>query len=799
MHRQASVRSYSPFRLSPLALAAAMYASPAWSQDQAAPAPPPRAASAPAPATAASTASPAAPAAQSPDKELVQTVVVTANRRRERARDVAGSVSVQSGTDLQRRGATSLQDVAGFVPGLTVSGEADGLKRASIRGITTGSLQIGSSVAVYLDESPISLSSSIVGGAALSPDIDPLDVERIEVLKGPQGSLYGASALGGLIKYVTIAPDLKSLEGRVEVGVSKIDHGGSGHSLRGAVNVPLIKDLLAMRVTAYDRQDPGYIDDTLRNLKDINKSTNRGVRWSSLLKPSAAFDARLTLDTQELKTADSSAPQYDAATLAPRYGDYGVQNRFAQPVDNKYDRAALTLNYDLGFASLLSVSSWMKMRNNLVLDGSNLFGFVDSVTAAAYARLGFPVAPVGVTGARGVATLTTTKKVQEFRLTSPSGGRFDWLAGVFWQQEATDYPAHYDVYSGTNFTTPAVADYSRSDTYADLHELSAYVNGTLRITDTFDVQAGVRYADVRQDYAVRRQQGFNYFTRGPSLSPANQEQSKQSPSTWMLSPRWRLGADNMVYARAATGYRPGGPNVPGPIGTPAAPPVKSDSIINYEVGWKGAWPAAGVDMAASLFRIDWKGIQVSAIDSATGYVYYTNGGKAHTQGLEYEGGWRPVNALRLSGTLTAMQAKLDQDVAAVSGKRGDDIPYTPKLSGALSADYSLDAGSGQVSIGASWRYTGKERPTFTSQSGTPFAPGMATPALPAYQLLDLRASYVFDRWTLGLLVKNALDKRAPINFSGNSVIPNMTTGVLAPASVAVTAPRSISVTLGADF
>nr|WP_316640433.1 TonB-dependent receptor [uncultured Roseateles sp.] len=750
-------------------------------------------------ATQAQTAAAPAASASAPTATIqsLETVVVTANRRRERASDVAGSVAVLGSAQLERINATSLQDLAGYVPGLQVTGDNPGMKRQTIRGITTGTLQNGASVASYLDEAPISLSTSVVGGAVLSPDIDPLDLERIEVLKGPQGSLYGASALGGLIKYVTVTPDLKELEGRAELSYSAVRGGGNGLGMRAAINVPISRDLLAVRVSAYSRKDPGYVDDTLRHQKDVNSFRNEGARVTAYLKPNARFDAKLMLDTQTIKSDDAATPQYDAATLEPPFGRYGARNVLAQPMKNRYDRGALTLNYDLGFATLLSVTSSMRHNTDLTADASRYLAFLDAATAGAYAAAGLPVTALGITAATSINSNTTDKKVQEFRLTSPSGQKLEWLAGLFFQKETGLGAINYDAYTGTNLSTPAVPGYVHGIINNTLRESAAYANATYHFSQSFDVQAGLRYAQLTQDYDSTVQI-YNYLTGRPEGVPGTPASTSQNKSTWMLSPRWKLDLNHMVYARAASGYRPGGPNTP-PLAGTQKPPFSSDSIVNYEVGYKGVFPAAKADLTAALFRIDWKDIQLTATDPTYGFAYYTNGGKAHTQGIELEGNWRPAAGLRLGANLTAMQARLDQAVPEIGGLPGDNIPYTPKFSAGLMADYSWAFGVGQIAVGASLVHTGERNIGFSHQAITPLAPGLVVPTLPAYEQLDLRASYTRDNWSLNLFVKNALNKRGLLSYASGGVITDFATGATSPAGVAITTPRTIGISLRANF
>jgi iron complex outermembrane recepter protein len=786
----------SRFSLHPLALAVlAAFSGTAWSQvAPSVTAVQPAAAPSSAPVAPMAPASAPTTAAKSGQVATMPAVLVTANRRLEKANEVAGSVNVLTGAQLEQRGITSIDEVAGYVPGFQVTGDSPGLKRQSIRGITTGSLQIGASVAIYQDEQPISVSSSVGGGAVNAADIDPLDLERIEVLKGPQGSLYGAAALGGLVKYVTVQPDLKHFEGRAETGYTS-GRGSGGPTARLAVNLPIKQDLLAVRVTAYTRKDPGYVEDTLRGQNNLNAFTNEGGRLSALLKPSAGFDAKLVLDTQTLKSDDAAVPQYDATTLRPVYGNYGAQRVFAQPIKNSFDRYALTMNYDLGFANLLSVTSYARIHNKFVLDVTDYLKYFDSASVAGYAAYGVPVQSLNPTGGTLNEDAVTTKKVQELRLTSPGSGKLQWLAGVFLQEETTRNPIQYNFYSGTNLSTPS-AQFANLLAGAKMREAAAYANATYRFTDSFDLQAGARYTSLKQDYSAQ-QQTYSYASGGPGPVSNDMGNSKEKQTTWLISPRLALSRDQMVYFRAASGYRPGGPNLPA-FGV-THPPFRSDSIINYEVGYKAVLPDAKLDLSATLFRIDWKDIQVTVIDPVTFVGYYGNGGKARSQGLELEAGWHPISGLRLSSSLSLMEAKLTEDVPPVFGLSGDNIPFTPKMTGSLAADYSWDLGQGRISVGASWRYVGKQHVVFSHQPVAGLVPTLTAPELPAYQLLDLRTSYNWDRWTLSLFVKNALNERAPINYNATLIAPNITTGVAGPASIGVTPPRTVAVSLRADF
>src|SRR5690348_12120840 len=200
------------------------------------------------------------------------TVVVTASRRDETLQKVPMAVSALTWHDIEREHLQDFSDYAASVPGLDAISLGPGLTELSIRGIASGSQQPSASVGVYVDETPFGSSSVFAVGSALTPDLDPADVERIEVLRGPQGTLYGAGALGGVIRFITIPPDTENYVGRVQLGGTSVDGGGNGFNLHGMVNLPLVKDKLAIRANAYDETVPGFVDDVGRDKTNVNES-----------------------------------------------------------------------------------------------------------------------------------------------------------------------------------------------------------------------------------------------------------------------------------------------------------------------------------------------------------------------------------------------------------------------------------------------------------------------------------------------------------------------------------------------
>ena len=766
-------RSLMSFRQLPLV--AALAAVPAWAQStQQVPRP-----------VASSGAQTADEAKEKEDRQILPSVTITANRRKELAKDVAGAVSVLGGARLDELGVNGVADLAAYVPGLVVSGTRTGQQQLAIRGITTGIDQTSATVGVYVDESPVSFNSSYSGGSTLTVDPNPLDIERVEILKGPQGSLYGASALGGLIKYVTVEPDLRAFNGRAEIGINQVSGGGRGNALRAALNIPVMTDMFAVRVSAYRREDAGYLNNIASGKTDINKVTVSGGTVSALLKPSSRFNLRLTADTLSINGQDDSTPQVNLLTLQPINGDFMKVN-WQLPVNPstvKQDRTNLALNYDAGFATLLSSTSYFHGTSDTAVDLTPTTGGLAAMFGAN--TVNFPI------------LVDNKKSTQEFRLTSPDGQSLNWLVGAFYTDEKVLGAQNMDFLSGPAggpFTPifPGVLAFRYG---AHLQERSIYANATYKFSEPFDIQVGLRKTSIRQTYSQNE-----LAILGAPPSPTGDVNSNENHSTGMISPRWHIDPNTMVYARAANGYRPGGPNFD-VAGAVSPRTFDSDSLLNLEVGIKGIVPSMQFDYSAALFNTDWKDIQARGVDPVTGTSFQGNGGRAHTRGLEVEGRWRASPHWVVGGNAALTDAKLDENIniTGINAKAGNTIPFTPKLAYALTADYSRDVAAGiQGSFGATVRHVGERTAYFED---TKVGTGVQSPVgkMPAYNVVDLRATLSKDIWTLSLFAKNVFDVRGITTVNGGYIGPGATPGTLTPAGVTITQPRTIGVVLRADF
>ena len=721
------------------------------------------------------------------DRVQLQEVVVTASRREEAALQVPASLTVLGGDMLDQLGAKSIQDYAPLVPGLQVAEVEPGYSLQVLRGITTGVNATGATVATYLDDTPTTGASVSSLGSTSTPDPDLFDVQRIEVLKGPQGTLYGASSMGGLIKYVTNPPNLTKFEGKVEAGYEGVPGGGTGNSVRALANVPLLSDVLAVRADVFRIAYPGYIDNVFRNETDVNAALSVGGRVSALWKPVDAFSVRLTSYYQRLTSDNPGAMDVQPLTLQPTSGDLKTAEKLPQPMYSKWFVNNLVLSYDFPWANLSSSTSLAKQYTRNFLDASNYYGILYQGVVGGNAAL--------------VRAVTDTKKTtEEVRLVSPGGGTFEWIAGFYYTHESATTPQFVDQYDAVGaIDTPVLPNLVTVTVNSLLREAAAYGDLTYRFSPSFDLQAGIRYAHIAQDY---NQTDFTFA--GAPLVPDLAGSATLSKNTYLGVARYHFNQDTMLYARVATGYRPGGPNdiIPGVSAAPAS--YQSDSLTSYEFGIKGALASNRLDYTIDAFRIDWKNIQVQGVDATTGFLFYDNGGKAHSQGFEFELGYHPVRGLRVGVSGSLNDAKLDEDipVPGITAKSGNELPYAPKLSYAGTVDYEHPLTSAVRGFaGLTVAGVGSRRAYFADQTVGLAALGLVskTGDLPAYATLDLRGGVSWERVTLTAYLRNVTDKRGAVALYGSVAGADLANGTVGPAALTVIQPRTVGVTARFEF
>jgi outer membrane receptor protein involved in Fe transport len=732
-------------------------------------------------------------------------IIVTAQKRVEVLAKVPQSVTVVGEQTLDRQQATNLQDYLALVPGLSLEGSTRGVSRITLRGINTGG--VASTVGVYVDDVPFGSSSGLANGAILAGDFDTFDVARLEVLRGPQGTLYGASSLGGVLKFVTNAPNSRGFEGRAEFGIEDLKGGGIGYSGTGMVNVPL-SGRAAIRATGFYRKEGGFIDSIGNNPlpdlvsptpifagtrvdKDLNDVKTYGGRISGLFNATDNLSVRLGAIFQNINNAGSDYVEVDPVTFEPLYGDVTQSRYFPEWTHVKYRIYSGVADWNFGFANLTSSTSYGRFSETFQRDWTLAQLAPGLPPLAQLLSLdpdfgGFFGQPLGAVLRQQTAT---DKFTQEFRLASPDNDKFEWLVGAYYTHEKS----HIDPQNA--YAVDAVTGQIPSDIptlYAiflrsKYREYAAFANGTIHFTPQFDLTLGGRVSKNKQSAAEQ----ITGALIGGAVINYPDLASKESVATYSIAPRYEINDNTSVYARVATGYRPGGPNALPPNAPDNLRSYKSDRLTSYEAGLKADWFNRKLSLDVAAFYLDWTDIQLyQLIDDQWGVN--ANGGTAVSKGFEFTVAARPMRGLNLSLNGAYTDAYLTKETdPAIGGQDGDPLPYIPDWNLNLNADYEWPVFSDWNGfVGGSISYTGDRTPEFDVRD----ADGDLV-KLPSYTTIDLRAGMESERWLAELYVKNLTNKRGitsvltldPGNYPNDA------------GAVGIIRPRTIGFTVGARF
>lgn len=762
-------------------------------------------------------------------------IVITAQKREERILDIPQSVTVIGGDTLERQHAVTFSDYLAQVPGLSLEQSQPGQGRLVLRGVNTGG--VSSTVAVYVDETPFGSSTGLVNGAVLAGDFDTFDVARLEVLRGPQGTLYGASSLGGVLKFVTNAPQFGEISGRARAGLEFVDGGGTGYNVSGLVNVPL-GDIAAFRGSGFYRKNAGWIDASGESATLINplagalptdppfppeappieiaslggKNINEGQVWGGrgavLIKPTQELTVRLTAIAQHIES--------DAPSVVETDEDYdpidGLKHTrfFKEPHELKYRLYNGVVEYDFGFASLVSSTSYGTSDETFQLDAvpilANGLTFIFgpfNPNRADFVILGapFPEEPLTFSPIGPFQNQQTDlrKFTQEIRLASPSDDKFEWMVGAYYTNEdgkIDQFIGSVDLTTREAFGVVALDELATARIDSKYKELAGFANVTYHLTDRFDITAGGRLA--KNDQSATQTTAGNPVVVGTGEFTTK---SDESVFTYSVSPRFDVSDTTAVYARIAKGYRPGGPNVLSPFTPPTVPHTfDSDTLTSYEIGLKtDIGRRVSLDLAA--YHLSWKDIQLlTSIDNVGVNI---NGGSAVSNGIEGSLVLRPMPGLQLGVNGAWIDAHLTSDTPAlVGGVDGDRLPYVPKVSFTLNTDYEWKIGNTATGfVGGTLAYTGTQRDNFAADTGVPGFPPIPQRRIPDYTTIDLRGGVEFDRFTVEAYVKNLTDEDGISSLTtgitdqvvGNNILPGSS------IRAAFIRPRTIGLSLTAGF
>jgi iron complex outermembrane receptor protein len=736
--------------------------------------------------------------------EGLQEVVVTAERKEERLLDAPVPVTVLQPQILAANGTTQLQDFFASVPGLDFAGgsgnPSGGRQYITIRGLSTS--QTGTpSVATLVDDVPISGSTANSASfGANQPDLDPSDLNRIEVLKGPQGSLYGGDSLGGLINYITKDPTTTGFEGYAQaLGQGVTDGGGLGYALRAGANIP-VSEQLAVRVSAFGRRDPGYVGNITTGQTDVNSKDAYGGHVSALWSPSDSLSIKLGALYQH--TRENGAPGIDTnSSFQPVVGDLkqtGIPGTGWTVSD--FQLYTANIDADLGGIKFRSNTGYNEYKLQTVTDLTSYFGTAGTAPGfCAYNSYTACIYP-GAYGSPYPSTERLTNVSEEIRFSSSVGRWLDWIAGAFYMHE--DTPIHNDV-TAANAQTGVIVGAPLTDenfTPNTFQEKAVFGDLTLHFTDKFDLQIGGRKSWDSQTFGETATgpdsiiQAF-FGTNSPFIQP--EVRANGSPFTYLVTPEYKLSSNLMVYARIATGYQIGGTNVVVAFVPNEPGQFAPSKTTNYEIGVKGSLFDNRLSYQLSGYYIDWSQIQIGVSVPYGGFT--VNGGGARSDGVEFSAQARPTDGTRISTAISYNDAVLTRSLSQAGasfsnsstsyGPSGSVLPYSIPVTAYVDAEQDvLRFGDATAYVGGTVTYIDKRYGEFTGSAASP------RDLFPAFTTGNLRAGVRYHAWITNLFIDNVANVRGIVGGGYDGRINNPG-GYYAQ----VTRPRTVGLSVSRSF
>ncbi len=753
----------------------------------------------------------------------LQEVVVTANRSgAQSVQNVAIPISVVDPTQADRSGLGNLSDLTQFSPSLTIIQGAPGFNQISMLGLTsmpyrTSDTSDRSLVAVYLDDTPISIQGQ-------TPDLRVYDLERVEILRGPQGTLYGDSSMAGTIRYITAKPSSTSTFGTLEITGADTEHGSPSYSVRGMFNTPIIEDKLGFRATFYDGQDGGYINNIgLRNKKDanLNNSTQgrAALRWTP--------DASLTVDFAATFEQSHAYGLNDAESGLPKYQ---MDTNSAEGTRDSLQLYQLNIDKDLGFANLVSSTSytWRRIGYNQSDDYTIGYYFAN------YYGL-----PNALYNAPAKFNLATNNKIpaehyeidnkihgvtQEFRLVSKDGGPIKWTVGAYYESQRRnlyqDIPvagfdtssyaaAFYQLGSGKPYNSQTVdGAFNPNDIFSGLqnetdNQIAFFTDDTWHVTKKLDLTAGVRYFNYSEKYYLYEGGVYGAINHAPLTENAKENASGFNPR---FNASYHIDQDLMVYAEAAKGFRYGGANQPVPTATPAeaSGPIPNrclynlnsyglstapltfgpDKLWDYTVGEKAKLAGGRMTFNADAYYIDWSDVQTRLLLNCS-YFFTESAGSIHSKGVEAETTFKVTRALTLSGSVGYNDSHAGGNIPTVGAFSGDQAPYSPNWIASTYIFYDKPVADGMMHLQASYQFRSEQNTTFdpyqTSYNATTgvlskTGASQGFSIIPPSHNVNASAAYSFGRYEIGIYGTNLINGLRVTNIGRPTYFANYVAG-----------------------
>jgi iron complex outermembrane recepter protein len=726
-------------------------------------------------------------------------IIVTATKRDANLQDIPFSINAQTAADIERAGAVTLEDLSRNVAGLAVQNLGPGQSQVALRGVSAGQIVrdqpgVKEQVGVYLDESVISLS-------LFTPDLDLFDLNRVETLRGPQGTLFGSGSIGGTIRYITNQPKLGTTEGTIEANVNLVDGDDFGGHLKGAVNVPL-GDSAAIRAVGYFTRYGGFVDAITPTgvREDINDGERYGGRIALTFEPSDSISITPRVVYQKVVSNGFNRQEVynlfgnQFTTTRPQI-TFGKREQYLLLREKFQDEtmlADLTMSFGLGNVDLTSVTSYINRDILVSRDASALTGSVS-------VDLGYPAAAVLLpSNLRDTTDLETFS--QEVRLSSASDGPLQWVVGAFYSKidrvyaqrlPTPGYQAATDLALGAG-TSAAVANgfpdlnspYNADLPY-DIKQFAVFGEASYEITDRLTTTVGGRYYDFKE---TRSFVSGGLFANGDNRT----DRTKSDGFSPRILMSYEVSDAVTLNAQASKGFRLGGVN--DPLNIPLCSPgdaaifggfqdYSDETLWNYELNMKGQ--SGGITLNAGVFYTDIKNLQVTLDAGTCSSRIVFNVPKAHSAGLEFEFTAKPDDNWEFGLSGSVLDSEFDSTVTSGAGaviggiRKGNKLPSVPRfqLSGNVAYNFPVGGGDGYVALTGQHvasRFTqpsDQELNPRTFVHGLPFGGAPANAAttvnltLPSYQLVNLSAGVEFDSGlSFVVYANNLFDTNALLSF-----------------------------------
>ena len=729
------------------------------------------------------------------DDMALEEVVVTAQRREQGIQDVANSLEVITGGQLDTLGQVQFEDYLNTISGVAFNQSGEGSTKIGIRGISSftenryGVTDSVSTVGLYIDEIPLA-------GAGSIPDLALFDLSRIEVLKGPQGTLYGEGAMGGAIRMITNVPELDEFSGKTEATMSSTEHGGLNYQARGVVNLPLAQERVAARIVGSYRDDSGFVDNVTTGEKDLNSLR----QWSMRALVRAQVTDNFTVDLFHLHD-DQRLDGLNRQTLGlPDFQTNLHENEYSE---NTVDVSALTLRYDFGVAALSSSSSYFETERKF----SSRF----PIGLDAFFLPALGVAPVGsVSESLGFSDRPKTF-TQELRLVSQGDERVDWVAGAFYRDrdrrvcDPADAASAEDanaelaaaglpVFPATT-TTCGVRPTSGIDIFETrleetFEQLALYTETNIELMDRWELTLGARWFD--EEVGVTSETEW-FGPLAAFTAPPLSSKVSSSDVLFKGGLSWALSKDHLIYVNAAQGFRSGAPNLNSVYLGGQFAQYESDSLWNYELGTKSTWLDGRLVANVAAYYLDWSEIQVprfifSPVFNNT-VTIFDNAGDAEIVGLDLQLTARPTRSLELGASVNLQ----DSEFTAVSPDTliaaGSSLPNSPDLTAYAYTQYSKPIAQGSAFVRLDYRFVDEltQLPINVGNARDPRR-------LASYSVANMFVGYQADRWYLTGFVTNLTDQRAQLS---SDTLTRLV--VTTPDTAALLQPRTVGMTVGFNF